>query len=142
MKTSSPGGLSRFLERRGLWLSNNATLTLVTLIVFLGITAGFVYALMRIDDEKRKAGGDAASETRGAGGLLASCAHVAVNFDPAATFLDIRQVLRAAEGFITYGPDEFGRFQVRLVDGADGAGVRTLRASAAVASLRAYPECK
>jgi hypothetical protein len=142
MNTPSSNGLNRFLERRGLWLSNNATLTLVTLIVFLGITAGFIYALMRIDAERQRAGGGPSTTTRGASALLASCAHAAVDFDPAATMADIRQVMRAAEGFVTYGPDEFGRFQVRLVDGAQGVGVQTLRATPAVASVRTYPECQ
>ncbi len=142
MKSSSASRINRFLERRGLWLSKNATLTLVTLIVFLGITAGFVYALMRVEAEKRKAQGGTIVATRGASALLPFCAHAAVDFDPAATMFDIRQVMRAAEGFVTYGPDEFGRFQIRLAGGANGAGAQTLRASAVVASIKTYPECQ
>ncbi|MGJ7579264.1 hypothetical protein ACSFA3_03680 [Variovorax sp. RHLX14] len=142
MKNPSTLDVNRFLERRGLWLSANATLTLVTLIVFLGITAGFVYALVRIDGLEHRAGQDLHSETRSATTLSAHCAHASVAFGASASMSEIRDAMRAAEGFVTYGPDEFGRFQIRLIGGANGTGIQTLRASPSVTNVRTYPECR
>jgi hypothetical protein len=143
MRTPPSDHLNRFLERRGRWLSENATLTLATLVVFLGITAGFGYALHAIHRKERAAAGDTAAASRGGGlgGAIETCAHAAVDFEPDASAAAIRRALRAAEAVVTYGPDEFGRYQLRLSGGAQGAGVASLRASGVASSVGAYPEC-
>lgn len=143
MHTPPTDPMNRFLERRGRWLSQNATLTLTTLVVFLGITAGFGYSLQAIHQKQKTVASDAAVASRGGGigGAVETCAHAAVDFEPDASASNIRRALRAAEAVVTYGPDEFGRYQLRLSDGAQGAGVASLRASGVASSVSAYPEC-
>lgn len=141
MQVPPPDQLNRFLERRGQWLSENATLTLVTLLVFLGITVGFGYSLHAIHVKEKALASDAGVASRGGIGRMETCAHAAVDFEPDASAAAIRGALRAAEAVVTYGPDEFGRYQLRLSGGTRGAGIAALRASSVVSSVTAYPEC-
>jgi hypothetical protein len=71
----------------------------------------------------------------------ATCAHAAVDFEAFASAMAVRQLLLAVDAQVMYGPDEFGRFQVRLAAGSSGPGMEMLRRSALVRRLESYTGC-
>lgn len=137
--------INRFLEWCGLRLSAGARLTLITLLIFLGITSGFLYALHRVAGKEKQPTAGAPSNVvhRGAdiAAINAVCAHIAVDFAPTATAGELKRLLRAADAVVLYGPDEFGRFQLRLADGPRGDGTEVLRGSTLVDRITPYPDC-
>ena len=118
-----------FLERSGLWLSRQAGFTLVTLVIFLGIAVGLW----------RGRPGEG-SGTRGLG-APAACSQVSVDFAASATGSQIKRLLRAQDGYIVYGPDEFGAFQLRFADAARPGAAERLRADPVIASVQDHADC-
>lgn len=121
--------MRQFLERCGLWLSRQATFTLVTLLVFLGIAAGLWHSLPGTADGSRGTG------------PAAACSHVSVDFAPSASSDSIKRLLRAEDAYIVYGPDEFGAFQLRFSDRTRTEGPERLRADPAIDTVQNHAFC-
>lgn len=132
----------RMASRARQLLSTHASVCLVALVIPIGLTAGFGFALERIaslrSEPTSELGGGTAA---GAKDSPAICAHAALEFEAYATAAAIRDLLLALEARVIYGPDEFGRFQVRLASGATGRGMHLLSTSALVMQLESFPAC-
>lgn len=126
MKHSS---IRHWLEKTGLWLSCQATFTLFTLLIFVGIAVG-----LWTGRQPRTDG------TRGSAPTSA-CSHVSVDFAATATGDGIKRLLRAADAYIVYGPDEFGAYQLRFAESTRADGPRQLKASPVIASLQDHAGC-
>ncbi len=124
--------MRQFLDRCGLWLSRQATFTLVTLLVFLGIAVGLWHSL-----PSRTNGKDG---SRGVG-PAAACSHVSVDFAPAAPSDSIKHLLRAEDAYIVYGPDEFGAFQLRFSERTRTDGPARLRTDPAIDTVQNHADC-
>lgn len=119
----------RWLDAAGLWLSCQATFTLFTLLIFGGVAVG-----LWTGRQARADGSRGAAPT-------AACSHVSVDFAPMATGEDIKRLLRAADAYIVYGPDEFGAYQLRFADSTRADGPQQLKASPVIASLQDHAAC-
>lgn len=124
------------------WLSSHASLCLVILVIPIGITTGLGLALEKIASQRSGRVQAPVHGTRpGSREASAACAHAVLDFEASATASSIKDLLLSLDARVIYGPDEFGRFQVRLASGATGQGMDMLRTSGLVMQLENYPEC-
>lgn len=128
--------MDRFLRRCGALLSLHAWLVLCTLLIFAALALSFLGARAEL---RQKTAGQPAS--RSLSGLRPLCAHVALDLRGDATIDDVSQLLRRQDATVSYGPDEFGEFQVRINNGDRNRAIAALAASPLVQRAKPLPAC-
>ncbi|MDH0373691.1 hypothetical protein N7340_18315 [Comamonas aquatica] len=103
--------LERILLKTSRWLSAHASFSLLTLMVLLGLLTGLWKARDAIL-------GSSSSLSRSAAGQV-QCAQATAAFMPGTTMTQLTALLTEEDAHLLYGPDEFGRYQLRFASDID-----------------------
>lgn len=131
----------------GSFFASQATLCLVTLLIFLGLVVALAPAGWRYASLQLKPGGGsnvASSDTRslGTGNAPARCNQLVVIFNATATIARVSALLEQLDTTIAFGPNENGAFELSTpATSAAGVAEALNRASDAVVSASLQRRC-
>ena len=121
------------------FFSNNAWLSLFTLLLLLGLVGG----LWHFTDQLQPPATGKALLSRNLGAVpsTASCGQVLAIFRPEATLRQISGLLQSVDAVLVYGPDENGAFELRVPPRLARATAQALEKSPITHVASARPEC-
>ena len=132
------------LDSLGAFFSDNAWLSLFTLLLLFGLTGGlFRYVASMHPVGFVVASGDASTLTRGVqmAGPTHRCGPVLAIFKRDITVRQVSDVLQTLDAVIIYGPDENGAFELQVSARRAREVAEALEKSSLVSAASARPEC-
>ena len=138
-QTSTPPASLGWLGHLGAFFSNNAWLSLFTLLLLLGLVGGLWHFTDRL--QPPATGKAPLSRSLGAVPSTAPCGQVLAIFRPEATLRQISGLLQSVDAVLVYGPDENGAFELKVPARLARATAQALEKSPITHVASARQEC-